>query len=49
MGRIRASSGDKPKKRKKVTVRIIKEKHAGEITEPHKLLDEIRRKEHAHL
>jgi hypothetical protein len=41
--------GDKPAKRKKVTVRIIKEKHAGETTEPHKLLAEIRREEHAHL
>lgn len=48
MGRRRAS-GDKPKKRKKVTVRIIKEKHAGEITEPHKLLNEIREKNHTHL
>lgn len=42
-------SGDKPKKRKKVTVRIIKEKHAGETTEPHKLLAEIRKKNHGHL
>jgi hypothetical protein len=48
MGR-RRSSGEKPKKRKKVTVRIIKEKHAGEITEPHRLLNEIREKNHGHL
>jgi hypothetical protein len=52
MGRPRGSrnvGGTKPAKRKKVTVRIIKEKHAGEITEPHQLLSEIRRKEHGHL
>lgn len=49
MGRRRMGSGDKPKKRKKVTVRIIKEKHAGETTEPHKLLAEIRKKNHGHL
>ena len=48
MGR-RKGSGEKPKKRKKVTVRIIKEKHAGEITEPHRLLTEIRKQFHAHL
>ncbi|MEN6507136.1 MAG: putative metallopeptidase [Planctomycetaceae bacterium] len=41
--------GSKVKKRKKVTVRIIKEKHAGEITEPHRLLADIRRQYHAHL
>jgi hypothetical protein len=52
MGRPRGSrnvGGTKPAKRKKVTVRIIKEKHAGEVTEPHQLLSEICRKEHGHL
>jgi len=49
MGRRRSSDGEKPKKRKKVTVRIIKEKHAGEVTEPHRLLAEIRAKNHGHL
>lgn len=45
----RRSTGPKPKKRKKVTVQLIKEKHAGETTEPYRLLSEIRSKEHAHL
>lgn len=49
MGRRKGSGGNKPTKRKKVTVRIIKEKHAGAITEPHQLLAEIRQREHAHL
>jgi hypothetical protein len=50
MGRKRLiGGGDKPAKRKKVTVRIIKEKHGGEITEPHRLLTEIRNAEHGHL
>ena len=45
----RNSGPSKPKKRKKVTVRIIKEKHAGETTEPHRLLQEILHKHHGHL
>lgn len=49
MGRPRRSTADKPKKRKKVTVQLIREKHAGEITEPYRLLSEIRSRDHAHL
>lgn len=48
MGR-RSSGGLKPKKRKKVTVTLIKERQNGEATEPYKILNEIRRKEHNHL
>jgi hypothetical protein len=48
MARGRPKS-DKPKKRKKVTVQLIKEKHAGEVTEPYRLLQEIRDAEHGHL
>lgn len=49
MGRRGGMAGPKPKKRKKVTVQLIKEKHAGETTEPYKILSEIRNKEHGHL
>lgn len=45
----RGGGGLKAKKRKKVLVQLIKEKHAGEITEPYRLLAEIRAKDHAHL
>jgi len=45
----RRSAGPKVKKRKKVTVRIISEKHNGEVTEPHRLLAETRKNFHAHL
>ena len=45
----RRSLGPKVKKRKKVTVKLIKEKMNGEQTEPYRLLAEIRHKEHAHL
>lgn len=45
----RGGSATKPKKRKKVTVQLIKEKHAGDVTEPYRLLAEIRGKEHGHL
>ncbi len=48
MGR-RASLGLKPKKRKKVTVQLIREKHAGEVTEPYKILNQIRNRDHGHL
>jgi hypothetical protein len=48
MGR-RASGGLKPKKRKKVTVQLIREKHAGEVTEPCKILNQIRNRDHGHL
>lgn len=40
---------DKPKKRKKVTVQLIKEKHAGETTEPYKILAELLSANHGHL
>jgi len=50
MGRRKGSDGGtKVKKRKKVTVRVIKEKHAGETTEPHRILQDILRKHHGHL
>jgi len=45
----RRASGDKPKKRKKVTVQLIKEKHAGEITEPYKILAALRSSDHGKL
>lgn len=48
MGR-RKGSGNKIKKRKKVTVRLIPREHAGKITEPWVLLNEIQRSNHAHL
>ncbi len=45
----RKLAGAKVKKRKKVTVQLIKETHAGEVTEPYRLLQEIRDAEHDHL
>lgn len=51
MGRGRRIGGlaDRPKKRKKVTVQLIKRVHAGEVVEPYRLMEEIRAKEHGHL
>ena len=48
MGR-RKAGGIKEKRRKRVTVRLVPEKHAGQITEPYRILAEIRKKDHAHL
>jgi len=45
----RRSTGEKPKKRKRVTVQLIPPKHAGETPEPYRLLEEIRAVEHNHL
>lgn len=45
----RRSSGPKPKKRKKVTVQLIKRNHAGEVTEPYRIMDELLNTEHGHL
>ena len=44
MGRPKGS-GTKPKKRKKVTIQLLKRVHAGEVTEPYKILEEILTKE----
>jgi hypothetical protein len=48
MGR-RASGGLKPKKRKRVTVQLLKRMHAGEVTEPYRVMEELLKTEHGHL
>ena len=47
MGRRRSSV--KTKKRKKVTVQLLKRVHGGEVTEPYRLMEEIRERDHGHL
>jgi len=37
------------KKRKKVTVQLLKRVHAGEVTEPYRLMEELRDRDHGHL
>ncbi len=53
MGRRKRPATDKPKKRKKVTVKLLERSHAGKTTEPYRLMDQfINSKEstrHAHL
>lgn len=39
----------KAKKRKKVTVQLLKRIHAGEVTEPYRLMEEILQRDHGHL
>lgn len=39
----------KTKKRKKVTVQLLKRVHAGEVTEPYRLMEELRDHDHGHL
>jgi hypothetical protein len=48
MGR-RKGSATKEKRRKRVTVKLIPRKNAGEVTEPWSLMEEIKAKEHANL
>jgi hypothetical protein len=43
------SKAEKPPKRKRVTVRLIREKHQGKTTEPYCLLAEIRQAYHGDL
>lgn len=45
----RRSSGIKVKKRKKVTVQLLKRVHAGEVTEPYAILEDVLENNHAHL
>lgn len=48
MGR-RKGSGTKEKRRKRVTVKLIPRKHAGEVTEPWAIMEDIKAKEHGNL
>lgn len=48
MGR-RRSGGVKEKKRKRVTVRLLKREHAGEVTEPYRIMEQLLEKNHGHL
>lgn len=48
MGRKRAT-GEKEKKRKKVTVKLLERKHAGKITEAYRIMDDLIDKHHNHL
>lgn len=45
----RKSKGLKEKRRKRVTVRLVAEKHGGQQTEPYRILADLRAKEHNHL
>lgn len=45
----RKSSGPKPKKRKKVTVQLLKREHQGKVTQPYTILDEMIAGPHNHL
>ena len=45
----RRSLGPKPKKRKKVTVQLLKRLHAGEVTEPYRVMEGLLGTEHGHL
>ena len=50
MGRRKSlATSAKPQRRKKVTVKLIPRVHAGEVTEPWALMEEIKTKEYAHL
>jgi hypothetical protein len=49
MARPRKLAGKKVTKRKKVTVQLIEEKHAGKVTEPYRLLKEMQEINHRHL
>ncbi len=49
MGKRRGGGGVKEKKRKKVTVRLLKREHAGEVTEPYRIMEELIAKTHTHL
>lgn len=49
MGKRRGGGGTKEKRRKRVTVKLIPRKHAGEVTEPWALMEEIRAAHHPHL
>lgn len=49
MGRRGGSSGPKAKKRKKVTVQLLKRVNAGQVVEPYKILEEIVAKDRADL
>lgn len=39
MGRRKSFSGEKPKKRKKVTVQLLRRVHAGQVTEPYRIME----------
>lgn len=50
MGRKRAvNTTEKPKKRKKVTVELLKRQHAGKLVEAYRLMDQLIGKHHGHL
>lgn len=49
MGRRKGVGGEKPKRRKKVTVKLIPRKHAGEVTEPWAIMEDLQKREHGHL
>jgi hypothetical protein len=49
MGRRKGSGGVKEKRRKRVTVKLIPRMHAGEVTEPYRLMEEIQAKDHGDL
>jgi len=49
MGRCKGSGGVKEKRRKRVTVKLIPRVHAGEVTEPWALMEEIKLAHHSHL
>ena len=50
MGRKRAANTrEKPAKRKKVTVELLKRQHAGKPTEAYRLMDELIAEHHSHL
>lgn len=45
----RKSSSTKEKKRKRVTVRLLKREHAGEVTEPYQIMERLRAAHHGNL
>ena len=49
MARPRKSSGDKPQKKKAVSVKILEREHAGRTTTAYKLLDDLVEDHHDHL
>lgn len=49
MGRRSSVAGPKPKKRKKVTVQLLKRQHQGKLTQPYVILDELVAGPHGHL
>lgn len=49
MGRKRRSEGEKPRKKKPVTVKLLSRQHAGRLTMPYALMERLVDKHHDHL